>query len=174
MARSVVSALSVLSVFSALSVISGPANMPRHQQVHRVEDLLERRGEVALLVDVAQELLGQQQLAWASGSSIWSCSRRWSIRSRDSTVTGSVYSSCSYCSRVPPTSKPLSRISSQSTSSCLLLLLLLLFGGGLFRRLLFGLQQLEEGIGQQLLLEVLLQVHHGHVQHVHGLVQPRD
>ena len=39
------------------------------------------------------------------------------MRSLVSTVTGSVYSSCSYCSRVPPTSKPLRRISSQSISS---------------------------------------------------------
>ena len=29
-----------------------------------MEDLLERRGEVTLFVDVAQEFLGQQQLAW--------------------------------------------------------------------------------------------------------------
>jgi DNA-directed RNA polymerase specialized sigma54-like protein len=34
-------------------------------------------------------------------------------------------------------------------------------------------EQLQKGIGEQFLLEMLLQVHHGHVQHVHGLVQPR-
>ena len=55
----------------------------------------------------------------------------------------------------------------------LLLLLLLLLGVLLLGRLLLGLQQLQEGVGQQLLLQVLLQVHHGHVQHVHGLVEPR-
>ena len=55
----------------------------------------------------------------------------------------------------------------------LLLLLLLLLGRGLLGGLVLGLEQLQEGIGQQLLLEMLLQIHHGHVQHVHGLVEPR-
>ena len=36
--------------------------MPRHQLIHRAEDLFQRCGEVAFLVDVAQELLAQQQL----------------------------------------------------------------------------------------------------------------
>ena len=34
-------------------------------------------------------------------------------------------------------------------------------------------EQLQERVGQQLLLQVLLEVHHGHVEHVHGLVEPR-
>jgi hypothetical protein len=54
-----------------------------------------------------------------------------------------------------------------------LLLLLLLLGVLLLGRLLLRLEQLEEGIGQQLLLEVLLQIHHRHVEHVHRLVQAR-
>ena len=58
----------------------------------------------------------------------------------------------------------------------LLLLGLLLFLLGV-RRLLgagllfLGLHQLQERIDQQLLFQVLLEIHHGHVQHVHRLVQ---
>ena len=51
---------------------------------------------------------------------------------------------------------------------------LLLLGGGEGELLLvLGLEQLEEGIVEQLLLEVLLQVEQRHVQEVHRLVQPR-
>ncbi len=55
----------------------------------------------------------------------------------------------------------------------LLGLLVLLFGG-LFRHLLvLRLLQLEERVVEQLLLEVLLEVEHRHVEHVHRLVQAR-
>ena len=49
-----------------------------------------------------------------------------------------------------------------------------LLGRGLLLLLLFllRLQKLEEWIHQQLLLQVLLQIHHRHVEHVHGLIEP--
>jgi hypothetical protein len=60
----------------------------------------------------------------------------------------------------------------------LVLLLHLLLLGLLRFLLLFGvlllrLEQLQERVHQQLLLEMLLEIHHGHVEHVHGLVEPR-
>ena len=53
------------------------------------------------------------------------------------------------------------------------LLLLLLLRVLLLRRLVLGLEELEERVGEELLLEMLLEIHHGHVQHVHRLVEPR-
>ena len=103
---------------------------------------------------------------------IWSCSRRWSIRSLVSTVTGSMYSRAR-TARAAADVEAVEEDLLPVHLVFLLLLLLLLLGVLLLFLLLLGLHQLEEGIVQQLLLQVLLQVHHGHVQQVHGLVEPR-
>jgi hypothetical protein len=145
----------------------------RHQQVHGIEDFLERRREVAFLVDVAQKLLRQEQLAGGQNEHLQL------LPEVVDQVTGLhrdrlgvlqlliLLPGAAHLEAVEQDLLPVDLI-------LLVLLLLLLFrGGGLFGRLLLGLEQLEEGVGQQLLLEVLLQVHHGHVQHVHGLVKPR-
>ena len=50
---------------SASSASAVRREMPGHQLVDAAEDLLERGGEIALFVDVAQELLAEQQLARA-------------------------------------------------------------------------------------------------------------
>ena len=47
------------------------------------------------------------------------------------------------------------------------------FAQAYYPYLVFGFEQFQERVGQELLLEVLLQVHHRHVQHVHGLIEPR-
>ncbi len=55
----------------------------------------------------------------------------------------------------------------------LLFLLLVLLAVRAVLLLLLGLEQFEEGIDQELLFQVLLEVHHRHVQHVHRLVEAR-
>ena len=55
----------------------------------------------------------------------------------------------------------------------LLFLFLVLFAVRALLLFLFRFEEFEEGIDQQLLLQVLLQVHHRHVEHVHRLVEAR-
>ena len=147
--------------------------MRRHEAVDRVEDLLERRGEVAVVVDVAHELLGEQLLP---GTEVEHLELVLQVVGEGRGLDGDglgvlqllvLLTGAAHVEAVEKDLLPVDLV-------VLLLLFLLLLGVGLLRILvLLRLEQLEEGIGEELLLQVLLEVHHGHVEHVHGLIEPR-
>ncbi len=146
--------------------------MGGHQPIHRGADLFQRRREVAFLVDVAEELFGEEQLARVEGEHLELLAQ----------VVDEILGLDRHRLGVLQLLELLARAADlESVEEDLLpvhllflfLLLLLLVGILLFRGLLFRLQELEERIREQLLLEVLLEIHHRHVQHVHRLVQPR-
>ena len=143
-----------------------------HQLVDAAENLLERGGEVALLVDVAQELLPEQELPRSERHHLELLAQVVDqVLSLDRDRLGVLellvlLAGAADLEAVEEDLLPVHLV-------FLFLLLLLLLGVLLLGRLLLGLQQLEEGVGQQLLLQVLLEIHHGHVEHVHGLVEPR-
>ena len=162
-------------VLARVGVVGGLGfrrEVPGHQLVDRAEDLLERRGEIAVLVDVAEELLAEQQLARGQRQHLELLAQVVDQvlgldRDRlDVLLLFVLLAGAAHLEAVEQDLLPVDLV-------FLLFLLLLLLGVLLLGRLFLGLQQLEERIGQQLLLQVLLQVHHGHVQHVHGLVEPR-
>ncbi len=146
--------------------------MRRDELVHRRADLLDRGREIALLVDVAEELLGEEELAGIERQHLQLLAQVIDqILGLDRHRLGVLE-----LLELLPGAADLEAVEEDLLPVhllFLLLLLLLLLRVLLLRRLLLGLEQLEEGIGQQLLLQVLLQVHHGHVQHVHRLVEPR-
>ena len=160
-----------LDAGAVLPAVRAP-HMGRDQLVHRAQDLLERRGEVALFVDVAEELLGQEQLARAQGQHLELLAQVVDqVAGLDRDRLGVLQ-----LLELLPGAADLEAVEEDLLPVhllFLLLLLLLLLRVLLLRRLLLRLEQLEEGIGEQLLLQVLLEVHHGHVQHVHRLVEPR-
>ncbi len=145
------------------------------QLVRALDDLLQRGGQIAVLRDVAQELVAKQPLPWCEvqhldlilqmvGEVLGLDRHRLDIFPRFAEVTG-----------------PGERISTVVEQDVFpvgfVVSLLLLFGLDLVGRgcllFLLGFEQLEEGVAQQLLLEVLLQVEQGHVQQVHRLIEAR-
>jgi hypothetical protein len=141
------------------------------QLVDRALDLLQRGGEISLLVDVAEELFGQEELAGAQRHHLELLAQVVDeVLGLDRDRLGVLQllvllAGAAHLEAVEEDLLPVHLL-------FLLLLLLFLLGVLLLRRFLLRLEQLEEGIGEQLLLEVLLEIHHGHVQHVHGLVEP--
>src|SRR5678816_1604152 len=143
--------------------------------VDRREDVLDRAGEVAVLVDVADELVGEERLARAEveqrdlvGQMIGEIARI----DRDRLVVLAIFVLFAAAAGVESVEKDLFPID-------------LIVGGLFFSRLLFfsylfflglllillRLDHVEEGVVQQLLLEVLLKVQERHVEQVHRLVE---
>ncbi len=131
--------------------------------------------EVAVVADVAEELLGQQPLAVGQVEQLQLLAQVARSRSGAWTDTGSANSRSSVAP-VPPVAVV------EAGEEDVLPVGLLAVGGlraprvllGQRRRrllLFLGLEQLEERIRHQLLLQVLLQVEQRHVQQVHRLVE---
>ena len=158
-------------ILLALLVLRLPLHVRSDQLVHRVPDLLQRRREVPLLVDVAEEFLGQQELSRGEREHLELLPEMVDeVLGLDRDRLGVLQllvllAGAAHLEAVEEDLLPVHLL-------FLLLLLLLLLRVLLLRRLLLRLEQLQEGVGEQLLLEVLLEIHHGHVQHVHGLVEP--
>ena len=146
------------------------------QLVRALEDLVDRVLEVAVLADVAEELLREQLLAGiqieharlvaqvvdqilAFDGHRLDVFARVAVRAARHPVLGAVLQQ-----DVLPVG-PVLRL-------CFLLGLLLLLGGGRLD-FLFRLHHLEERIAQQLLLQVLLQIEQRHVEQIHRLIQAR-
>ena len=145
------------------------------QLVRPLEDLFERGTEVAVFGDVAEELLGEELLArrqiehphllaqvvdqilGLDRHRLYVFHRLAHVPGRDAEVSAVVEQD------VFPVGLVVARF----------------FGLGLrllrhrHLGLLFGLDQLEEGITEQLLLQMLLEVEQRHVEEVHRLVQAR-
>ena len=150
--------------------------MGGHELVDRAHQLLERRREIAVVGHVADELLGEQVLARRQLQHAELLAQMvGEIARLDGDGLGVLLhlELLARAADVEPVEEDLLPVH-LLFFLLLLLLLLLVLGGFLLRGLLvLRLEQLEERIRQQLLLQVLLEVHHGHVQHVHGLVEPR-
>ncbi len=139
------------------------------------DDLVEGRRQVAVFLDVAQELLGEQLLARREVEHLQLFAQMvdqiLGLDRRRLDVVG-------HAAQVGAPGQLLRPIVEQDVLPVrlvlvrLLLLRLLVCRGG---RVLFflGLDQLEERVGQELLLQVLLQVEQRHVEQVHRLIKPR-
>ena len=143
------------------------------ERIDRAKDFFERRAQIAVLVDVAKELLAQQLLAGGQVQElelfpevvdqvVLFDADRFQVFLLLELLLGAAD-----IESVEEDLLPIDFV-------FLVLGFLLLLGRRLLLLLLlfFRLQQLEERIDEQLLLQVLLQVHHRHVQHVHGLIEP--
>ena len=165
------SPLRPLRPFSVLSAVSVPFNVPGHELVDRTENFLQRGREITLFIDIAQKLLGQKQLPGRQGQHLELFPQMVDQvpgfhRNRLGVLQLLVLlPGAAHLEAVEKNFLPVDFF-------LFLLLLLLLLGSRLLGGLVLRLEQLQEGIGQQLLLEVLLQIHHRHVQHIHGLVEP--
>ncbi len=138
--------------------------------------LLERDGEVAVVVDVADEFLGEEALAVAEFEHLHLVAEVVAqVAALDRHRLGLLAILVPLHALPPPTSNPLSRISSQSISSFSAFstasslsasfgsrLRLLAFRLGL-RLVVVGLDEVEERIREQFLLQVLLEVEQRHV-----------
>ena len=121
--------------------------MPGHQLIDRAEDLFQRGGEIAFLVDVAEELLRQQQLTGSQREHVELFPQVIDqVLRLDRHRLGVLQLLV-----LLPRATDLEAVQENLLPVHLLfffLLLLLLLGILLFGCLLLGIQQLEEGIGQ--------------------------
>ncbi len=146
------------------------------QDVDGVPELLQGRDEVPLVADVAEEFLAQELLPGVELQHPELLAQVVDEVGRLDANRLEVFLLLVLLARaagVESVEEDLLPVDLLLLLLLFLLLFLLLLGGLLALVLFLGLQQLQEGIGEQLLLQVLLEVHHGHVQHVHGLVEPR-
>jgi hypothetical protein len=145
--------------------------MPLKQQIYRIEDVLQGGGEISLLIDVPQELFAQEELPGGQRKHLKLITKVVDqVPAFDGDGFGILqllvlFPGSSHLETVEQDLLPVDLI-------LFVLLLLLLFRSHLFRGFVFRFQQLEERVGEQLLFEMLLKIHHRHVQHVHGLVEP--
>ena len=160
--------LSALSAFSAVSALC----VSGHELIDAPQNLLQRRREISLLVDVSEKLLAEEELAGGEGHHLELLAEVVDeVLGLDRDRLGVfqllvLLAGAADLEAVEEDLLPVHLL-------LFFLLLLLLFGVLLLGGLVLRLQQLQEGVGEQLLLEMLLEVHHGHVEHVHGLIEPR-
>ena len=160
----------------AAGFLPGSREVGCHELIDRADQLLEGRREIAVFGHVAEELLGEEVLARRQLQHAELLPQMiGEIAGLDGDGLGVFLhlELLAGTTHVEPVEEDLLPVHLLFLF-LLLLLLFLVLGGFLLRRLLvLRLEQLEEWIGQQLLLQVLLEIHHGHVEHVHGLVEPR-
>jgi hypothetical protein len=136
----------LLSGFSVLPVLSTRFNMPGNQLIHRTENLLQRGGEIALLVDIAEELFGKQELTRSQRQHLELFAEMIDQISRLDCDRLGVFqllvllSGSAHLEAIEQNLLPVHFF-------FFLLLLFLLLGGGLLGGFLFGLKQLQEGVG---------------------------
>ncbi len=150
--------------------------MALEQDVDGVPELLQGRDEVPLVADVAEEFLAQELLPGVELQHPELLAQVVDEVGRLDADRLEVFLLLVLLARaagVESVEEDLLPVDLLLLFLLFLLFFLLLLGGLLALVLFLGLQQLQERIGEQLLFEVLLEVHHGHVQHVHGLVEPR-
>src|SRR5205809_2927580 len=144
--------------------------------VDATDDLLERRLQIAVFADVAEEVLGEQVLPRRQVEHLHLLAQvvvevfgldrhRLDILARFAQVAHA--GGCRIGAVVEEDLLPIRLV-----VPGLLLLRLDLLGGGCFL-LFLGLHELEERVAEQLLLQVLLEVEQRHVLQVHGLIEPR-
>ncbi len=145
--------------------------MPGHELVDRTQNLIQGGREITFFVDIAQKLFGQKQLSGRQNQHLELFPEMVDQVPgfhRDGLGVLQLLVLLPGAAHLKAVEKNLLPVD----FFLFLLLLFLLLGRGLLGGLVLRLEQLEEGIRQQLLLEVLLQIHHRHVQHVHGLIEP--
>ena len=136
--------------------------------------LLERGGEVAVVADVADELLGEEERAGREIEHLQLVAQVGREVGGHHAHRLDVLALLGLLAPAPLVEAreedvlPVDRLGLGGLRG-----LLLLRRGERKVLVLLRLQQLEERVGEQLLLEVLLQGEQRHVQQVHGLVQPR-
>src|SRR6266516_6252134 len=144
--------------------------------IDAADDLLERRLEIAVFPDVAEELLVEKVLARRQVEHLDLLAQvvvEVFGLDRDRLDVLGRFAQVAHAGRrrvgavVEQDLLPIRLV-----VSGLLLLRLDLLDGGRFL-LPLGLDELEERVAEQLLLQVLLQVQERHVQQVHGLIEPR-
>jgi hypothetical protein len=138
------------------------------------QHFLERRHEVAVVADVAEELLGHQQLPRRQAEQLELVPQ---VRGEVGRLHPHRLDELALLALLLPAALveprqedlvPVGRLRVRGLRG-----LLLLRGRRRELFLFLGLEHLEEGIVQQLLLEMLLEVQQRHIQQVHRLVEPR-
>ena len=168
-------ARSLPSSSSAVLPVLRPALCVRGDElVYRADDFLHRGGEEAVVLDVAEELLAEQHLARGEVQHLQLLAQvvdQVAGLDRHGLGVLQLLVLLPGAAHVEAVEEDLLPVDLLFLGGRLLFLLLVLFPVCAVLLLLLRLQQLEERIDQQLLLQVLLQVHHRHVQHVHRLVE---
>ena len=145
----------------------------RHRHVDRGGDLLDRAGQIAVLVDVADDLLADPHVPVPVAVVLIELRQKMvpEIDRRLPDLLGHLFGALTggtgAVARIETVEQDLLPV------DLLLLFLRLLLGLGLVGELLFRLGHLEEGILHEFLFEVLFELEEGQVEEIHRLVQAR-
>ena len=157
-----------------IGLLIGTRSIGDQPLVDRVKNFLQRGRQTAVFLDVPQELLGQQELP---GREVHERQLFAEVVDEVPYLDGDRFGVLDGLV-LGPGAADIEAVEQHLLPVHLLILLLLflflfLVGGRRLGGELVVFHQFQERVDQQLLLEVLLQLHHRHVQHVHRLVQAR-